>query len=79
LNLGNLNYNAGNFETAILKYQKALVYNAKSAVVYNNIGSAYNELGNYSEAIKYCEKSLQMDSTYSLAKNNLAIARERKK
>jgi len=76
MNLGNIYYSAGNFALAIKAYKKVTEINSKNIVAYNNICSAYNELGNWKEAAEYCEKALKIDTSYSLSKNNLKIAKE---
>jgi tetratricopeptide (TPR) repeat protein len=73
--LGNTYYGARRFEKAISAFQKAIMYNSKSTTAYNNICSAYNELGKWKEASENCEKALMIDSTFVLAKNNLKEAK----
>lgn len=79
LSLGNLYYAARKFELAITSYKSAIKYNPKNIVTYNNLCSASNELGKYKEAKEYCETALKIDSTYSLAKNNLKVAEDKLK
>jgi len=79
LNLGNLYYGARKFELAITSYKSALKFNAKNVVTYNNLCSASNELGKYKEAKEFCETALKIDSTFSLAKNNLKVAEDKLK
>lgn len=76
LSLGTIYYSARKFELAIAAYKKALSYNSKNVVTYNNICSAYNELGKWSDAAENCQKALAIDSTFMLAKNNLKVAQE---
>jgi tetratricopeptide (TPR) repeat protein len=77
MNLGNLYYMAQNYALAIKAYEKVVTFNSKNIAAFNNMCSASNELGNWKEAIAYCEKALKIDSTYTLAKNNLNIAKEK--
>ena len=76
MSLGNIYYSAGKYEAAIKSYEKVIGLNAKNIIAYNNICSANNELGKWKEAAEACEKALKIDSTYSLSKNNLKIAKE---
>ncbi|MFH0867427.1 MAG: tetratricopeptide repeat protein [Bacteroidota bacterium] len=75
LNLGYLYYQANNFELSISTNQKAIEINKKSVIAYNNICSAYNEMGKWADAVVYCEKALAVDSGYTLSKNNLQVAK----
>jgi len=75
LSLGYIYYIARKFELSINAYQKVLTYNKKNSTAYNNICSAYNELGKWKEASENCEKALKIDSAFVLAKNNLIIAK----
>lgn len=76
IRLGNIYYGARKYEKAINSFQKALSYNHNNIIVYNNICSAYNELGKWKEAAENCEKALRIDSSYVLSKNNLKLAKE---
>ena len=75
MTLGGLYYSAEKYELAISAYEKAITYNSKNIAAYNNICSASNELGKWTQAAEYCQKALKIDSTYNLAKNNLKIAK----
>jgi Flp pilus assembly protein TadD len=46
------------------------------AEAWNNIGAAYNKLGQYEEAAAACEEALRLKSDFQLARNNLQHARE---
>jgi tetratricopeptide (TPR) repeat protein len=76
LSLGYLYYRAKNFELSINTYKKVIEINKKSVIAYNNICSAYNELGKWAEASVYCEKALAVDPAYNLSINNLKIAKD---
>lgn len=76
LNLGYLYYLANSFELSISAYKKVIEINKKSVIAYNNICSAYNELGKWSDAAAYCQKALAIDSAYTLSKNNLQVAKD---
>ncbi len=76
MSLGNIYYSAKKFAQAIASFKKVLGYNSKNIAACNNICSANNELGNWKEAAEYCEKALKIDSTFTLAKNNLNVAKQ---
>jgi tetratricopeptide (TPR) repeat protein len=75
IRLGNTYYGVRKYEKAISAFQKAIKFNSKSSIAYNNICSAYNKLGKWKEASIYCEQALNIYSTFELAKNNLKIAK----
>jgi tetratricopeptide (TPR) repeat protein len=79
LSLGYLYYMAGSYDLSINIYKKVIEINKKSVTAYNNICSAYNELGKYKEAMVYCETALKIDSTFLLSKNNLKFAEDKLK
>jgi 4-amino-4-deoxy-L-arabinose transferase-like glycosyltransferase len=68
-------YQFGQYKRTVYYCEKALEYNPRSAVAYNNICSAYNSLGKYKEAIAACEKGLELDPGSSLLRNNLNLAK----
>ena len=51
----------------------------KSAVVYNNLGVAYNLLKRYDEGIAACRQAIRLDPNFQLAKNNLKWGLDEKK
>jgi len=79
LDLGYLYYMSENFDLSISTYKKVIEINKKSVIAYNNICAAYNELGKYKEAKEYCETAIKIDSTFSLAKNNLKVSEDKLK
>jgi tetratricopeptide (TPR) repeat protein len=46
------------------------------AEAWNNIGAAYNQLGQYDKGAPACEEALRLKPDYALARNNLQYARE---
>ncbi|KAI8503675.1 hypothetical protein Bbelb_186460 [Branchiostoma belcheri] len=70
--IGNVNYMCGDYEKAIIYYQRALSvgnssyentkvhYNIHIAALYANIGACWSELGDQKKAISYYEQSLNM-------------------
>ena len=55
--------------------QRALAFRPDYAVAYNNICSAYNQLGRWDEAIDACLQALRHDPGLKLARGNLEWAR----
>jgi tetratricopeptide (TPR) repeat protein len=53
---------------------KALVLQPNSPVVYNNLGYAYILMQDFDAGITNCEKAIQLDTSFQLAKNNLNMA-----
>jgi len=53
----------GNFEEALLNYQMALKIDNKQACVHYEIAGILNLLKDYSGALKYAEKSIELDKT----------------
>lgn len=57
---------------------QAIKINPAQAAAYNNVCAAYNELHEYAKGEAACEKALEIQPEFELAKNNLAISREGK-
>lgn len=74
LNLGFAYYRNKMYRECIIVTERALSFNPNSATAYNNIGSCYNELHQWDKAIDACTIAIQLDSTFTLAKNNRAWA-----
>ena len=64
----------GNTERALNCYNKALENADDKSVIYNNIGTLYFSDENYKEAKIYFKKALSEDSSYTQARQNLALA-----
>lgn len=79
LNLGNNYFNARKYVLAIKAYEKTLGFNRKNIQAYNNICTAYNELGKWKEAEYYCKEALKIDSSFALSKSALKVAQEQLK
>jgi superkiller protein 3 len=62
-------------ELAIEYYQQAIALDPAHVGAYNNMGVAYYDLKNYREAIRYCQKAIDIDPNPE-AYNNLGIAYE---
>jgi len=68
----------GNYSAALQLHLKAIkAGTSEPAITYNNIASALIHLGDYSQAIHYCDESLRIDPNYSGAMINREIAQKR--
>ena len=70
----NAAYNSGNYDTAVVMYEKILATDMESVLVYYNLGNAYYKLHNYPLAIYSYEKALKIDPSDDDVQTNLAIA-----
>ena len=70
----NTAYNSGNYDTAIVVYEKILNAGMESVPVYYNMGNAYYKLHEYPLAIYCYEKALKIDPSDEDVQANLAIA-----
>ncbi|UPT66819.1 MAG: tetratricopeptide repeat protein [Sphingobacteriales bacterium JAD_PAG50586_3] len=72
-----LNYHTQKqYTKAIDMYNKSLEVNPNYALAYNNLCSAYNDLGQFSKAIPFGEKAVKLEPTNQLFKNNLEVAKK---
>jgi len=78
VNLGVIEYYAGNSEAALLYYQKALAVNNKCADALNNIGVIFRGQGERDKARYYFNKALEIDSRHVDARRNLNEIKSRK-
>ena len=76
--LGLAYYSAANYTESITAFQKALQYNAKSDLTYNNIAAAYGAINKWDEEIDASQKALAINPNFELAKRNLAWATKMK-
>jgi tetratricopeptide (TPR) repeat protein len=67
-------YNQKDFEKMVNVCQRALEIEPEKVAALNNLCTAYNELGNYAEAIEAGRKAVALDPSNQLAKNNLKLA-----
>ena len=67
-------YNSGNYDSAIVVYEKILNVGMESVPVYYNMGNAYYKLHEYPMAIYCYEKALKLDPSDEDVQTNLAIA-----
>ena len=67
-------FNAKNFELVISKGKVLLKKNPQYAILYNLIGSAYQNIGEYEKAKNLFKNGLQYDANNIALMNNLAMA-----
>jgi Flp pilus assembly protein TadD len=70
-------YQAERYEDSIAACRMALSLRANYAEAWNNVGAAFNRLGQYHQAAEACEKALRLKPGYELAANNLHFAQQR--
>ena len=68
----------GQYDQAILEYNKALEINPRYAAAYVNRGNAYSAKGQYDQAISEFNKALEINPRYAEAYNNRGIGYEEK-
>lgn len=71
-------YGQKQYENSAKATLRALQYNPKSAIAYNNLCSAYNALEKWDEAASACREALKLDPGFQLAKNNLNWSEQQK-
>jgi tetratricopeptide (TPR) repeat protein len=71
-------YLAAKYEKCVEAAKEAIKLKPDYAEAWNNICSAYNQMGQYEEAEKACKRSLEIKPGYELAKNNLIQVQQRK-
>ncbi len=64
----------GKKDRALSCYSRAMDYADDKSVIYNNIGTIYFSEENYAEAKKYYKMALKENSSYTEARQNLALA-----
>lgn len=67
-------YRSGKFKEAIAAAEQALRLRPNYAEAYNNIGAAWNSLGDYRSGAAACEEALKIKPQWMLARNNLLYA-----
>jgi len=78
LNRGLSYHNKNDYDRAIVDYNQAIKLDPQSANAYNNRGVIYDIKKDYNRAIADFEAALRIDPNYTLAKENLEIARKKK-
>lgn len=79
LNLSNAYISASMPDKSIPVLKKAIALNPNSAAAYNNLGVAFISLQQYQKGIDACLIAIKIDSTFQLAKNNLAWGKDEQK
>lgn len=69
-------YNSGDYQEAIVMYEKALKSNANPAD-YHNLGNAYYRVGNIPMAVLNYEKALKLAPSDNAVRHSLEIARSK--
>jgi len=72
LNKGDSLFRERRYDEALKEFQAAANLDPKSAVAANNVGFAWNKLGNVDEAIRWTEKAKTIDPNRAVAYVNLA-------
>ena len=72
---GNVLYNEGDFEQAILKYEAVLNNGEHAPELYFNLANAHYKLNHIAPSIYYYEKALQLAPNDKEIQNNAAFAR----
>lgn len=67
-------YNEGNYDSAMVLYERILTADVESVPLYFNMGNAYYKMREYPMAIYCYEKALKLDPGNDDVSNNLAIA-----
>ncbi len=70
----NAAYNSGNYDTAVVLYEKVLATDMESVPLYYNMGNTYYKMREYPMAIYCYEKALKLDPSNEEVQTNLAIA-----
>ena len=73
LNLGNVFFEKGSYENALIVYKKSLEYSPNNSRIHCNLGYLYWGKGDLEEAVKEYEKAIKYDNTYDIAYNNLGV------
>lgn len=69
-------YRERHFDEAITAARNALELRPGYAEAWNNIGAAYNSLGQFEEGARACREALRLRPDFALARNNLKFAEE---
>lgn len=70
-------YNAKEYDSAAIYYEKILKSSVEDAVVYYNLGNSYYRLNLIGPAILNYERALRLDPSYKDAKDNLLLTQAR--
>ena len=70
----NAAYNSGNYDTAVVLYEKIFATDMESVPLYYNMGNTYYKMREYPMAIYCYEKALKLDPSNEEVQTNLQIA-----
>lgn len=73
IQLGNDNFDSGDFEKAVQWYQKALQIDPKNADVMSDTATGYRKLGDSKEAVTWLQKAVETDPAHAIALFNLGL------
>ena len=73
-NIGRYYLKNGDYEKAVLEYQKALGMDPQSVAAYNGIGVAYTMLERYEDAVAAQQKALELQPDFAKAHAGLGLA-----
>lgn len=73
VNLGNVFFEKGSYDNALIIYKKALENSPCNPKIHCNLGYLYWGKGYIEEAVKEYEKAIRYDNTYDIAYNNLGV------
>jgi protein O-mannosyl-transferase len=68
-----------NTAEALKAFKMALQINSNAPLAWNNVCAELNTQGKFSEALPHCEKAVELEPKFNLAKNNLEFARSKLK
>ncbi|WP_428744908.1 tetratricopeptide repeat protein [Tenacibaculum sp.] len=75
INSGLIKSISGEYEKALIDYNKAIELNQKNSIALNNRGYNYNLMENYESAIKDFEEAIALDEDFAYALNNRGFAK----
>jgi len=78
INLGRIFHNDGDFQSALLQYQKAIELEPTNVIARFNAGVAYEDLNQFDDAIETYLKTIDLDVTIAEAHFNLSRLYENK-
>ena len=76
--LGRAHQGAEEYEEAVSFYQKHISHEGASVKVLNSIGECYFKMGNFKEALRVWEKSLDLNPNQPEIKKNIEITKSKK-
>eukprot|EP00474_Spongospora_subterranea_P008594 CRZ09052.1 hypothetical protein [Spongospora subterranea] len=71
---GNRALSDGDTQGAIELYSQAITFNPTNAILFGNRAAAHSKLGNYQDAVKDCQRAVELDYSYTKAHYRLGVA-----